>query len=315
MNGEKSWVGVDICQAVLDVYVAPAAQALQYPNTEAGVEQFIKQLQQLCPQIVAFESTGGLERLLVHGLQQHQIPAARINPRKIRAFATAVGKAKTDALDAQVIAQFAQSLGTKAQKLPAREAEQLSELVARRRQLVTMRVAEKNRLSRASDAMREDISDHIEQLTERIERLERQIHHQGQQQADWQRKRALLLSVPGIGPASAALCLSELPELGQLDHRKIARLVGVAPINRDSGKHKGKRMISGGRTNVRCGLYMAALVAARHNPVIRQFYQRLRQRGKLHKVAITACIRKLIITLNAMIRDDSPWRPPSPQYQ
>lgn len=240
------------------------------------------------------------------------MPFAMINPRKVRALATALGKAKTDSLDAQVIAQTAQCLQLTPDEGADALTEQLSALVTRRRQVVEMLVAEKNRFSRAAEAVRQDLEEHIQQLQQRLEQLNHQIEQLSQQQAHWQAQRTLLLSVPGIGPATCGVCLAELPELGKLSDKKIARLVGVAPINRDSGKHKGQRCIEGGRAQVRAALYMATLVATRHNPVIRDFYQRLLARGKLKKVALTACLRKLLIILNAMLRSRCPWQPPTP---
>jgi transposase len=256
------------------------------------------------------ESTGGLERTVVSGLQSATIPIAIANPRKVKGFATALGKAKTDKLDAEVIARFAQSVNLQPQPQIAASAQQLSDLMHRRQQLVEIQVAEKNRLARASKTVQADIEEHLKQLEQRIESLNEQIQHLGQQQADWQRKDQILQSVKGIGSVTAALCLVELPELGKLNEKQIARLVGVAPINHDSGQHKGKRMIAGGRTRVRCGLYMATLVATRHNPVIRDFYQRLLAKGKLKLVALVACMRKLLVILNAMIRDNTLWQAP-----
>jgi transposase len=214
-----------------------------------------------------------------------------------------LGKAKTDKLDAQVIAQFAQAVQPQSHPAVAPQAQQLSDLVRRRQQLVEMQVAEKNRLSRASQTVESDIKAQIEEMTQRIETLNEQIQSLAQQQSDWQRKDEILQSVKGIGKVSSALCLAELPELGTISEKQIARLVGVAPINHDSGKHKGKRLISGGRTSVRCGLYMATLVAIRHNPVIQKFYERLLANGKLKKVALVACMRKLLVILNAMDGD------------
>jgi transposase len=254
------------------------------------------------------ESTGGLERLLVSSLHRLNLAVAIANPRRVKGFAIAIGKAKTDQLDAQVLAQFAQSVELRVQPMVTPEAQQLSDLVRRRQQLVAMQVAEKNRLTRASQAVQTDIKAHIEEMQKRIETLNEQIQSLAHQQRDGQRKDEILQSVKGIGKVTAALCLAELPELGTLSEKQIARLVGVAPINHDSGKHKGKRMIAGGRTSVRCGLYMATLVAIRHNPVIREFYQRLLANGKLKKVALVACMRKLLVILNAMIRDNKTWQ-------
>lgn len=311
MNSEKTWVGIDVSQDLLDLYVLPQELTLQQPNNEAGIQALIAQLAPLSPAGVVVESTGGLERLLVYGLQAASIPVAIANPRKVKGFAIALGKAKTDKLDAQVLARFAQSIELRLQPSVPPHAQHLSDLVRRRQQLVEMQVAEKNRLTRATETVQADIKDHIQQMQQRIETLNQQIQSLAQQQQDWQRKNTILQSVKGIGKVTAALCLAELPELGTLSEKQIARLVGVAPINHDSGKHKGKRMIAGGRTSVRCGLYMATLVATRHNPVIQTFYERLLANGKLKKVALVACMRKLLVILNAMIRDNKTWQAPA----
>jgi transposase len=311
MTPEKTWVGIDVCKDILDVYMLPQGLILQQPNTDIGVQTLIEQLQPNSPSLVVVESTGGLERTLVYGLQNASIPVAIANPRKVKGFAIALGKAKTDKLDAEVIARFAQTVNPRPSRIPEASSQRLSDLVRRRQQLVEMQVAEKNRLSRASKAVATDISEHIKQMQDRIESLNEQIQALATQQRDWKRKNEILRSVKGIGQVSAALCVAELPELGKLTDKQIARLVGVAPINHDSGKHKGKRMIQGGRTAVRCGLYMATLVATRHNPVIRDFYQCLLERGKLKKVALVACMRKLLVILNAMIRDDRTWQAPA----
>lgn len=310
MTLEKTWVGIDVSQDRLDVYLLPQGTTIQVANTEAGVQALIAHLQTTPPHLVVVESTGGLERTLVGGVQKAAMPVAVANPRKVKGFAVALGKAKTDKLDAEVIARFAQSVNLQPQPVIAAAAQQLSDLMHRRQQLVEIQVAEKNRLSRASKTVQADIEDHLKQLAQRLEALNQQIQALGQQQADWQRKDQLLQSVKGIGSVTAALCLVELPELGKLTEKQIARLVGVAPINHDSGKHKGKRMIAGGRTRVRCGLYMATLVATRHNPVIRDFYQRLLAKGKLKLVALVACMRKLLVILNAMLRDNKLWQAP-----
>ena len=311
MTSETIWVGIDVCQDSLDVYLLPQEQSLQLPNTELGVQTLVEQLQPLTPTLVVAESTGGLERVLVCGLQGASIPIAIANPRKVKAFAIALGKAKTDKLDAQVIARFAESVKPEPLPIVKPEAQQLAALRRRRQQLVAMQVAEKNRLSRATEIVQADIEEHLEQIEQRLKSLNQQIQTLTQQQSDWKQKDSILQSVTGIGKVTSALCLAELPELGTLSEKQIARLVGVAPINHDSGKHQGKRMIQGGRTSVRCGLYMATLVATRHNPVIRNFYERLLDKGKLKKVALVACMRKLLVILNAMLRDNKPWQAPA----
>jgi transposase len=311
MTPEKIWVGIDVCKASLDVHLLPQGITFQVPNSDTGIQILVERFQTPPPHLVTIESTGGLERSLVGALQRAAIPLSVVNPRKVKGFATALGKVKTDKSDAQVIARFAQSVNLQAQVPIETTAQQLSELMHRRQQLVEIQVAEKNRLARASELIRADIEEHLQQLGQRIEALNGQIQTLGQQQADWQRKNQILQSVKGVGSVTAALCLVELPELGKLNEKQIARLVGVAPLNHDSGKHKGKRMIAGGRTRVRCGLYMATLVATRFNPVIRDFYQRLLSKGKLKPVALVACMRKLLVILNAMIRDNKTWQVPS----
>lgn len=304
---QETFVGIDVCQSYLDVHIAPQGKSYRLENNLSGVEELVTRLKAVAPELVVLESTGGLERLVVGKLQAAQISVALVNPRKVRAYATALGKAKTDSLDALVLADFAKSIRPSPQQQIDESDQRLVDLVTRRRQLVEGRVAEKNRLSRAPKSVKEDIEDHIEYLDERIKILDQEIK-QLTQQSQFVDKQKILMSVPGMGPATSAVCLAELPELGTLTEKKIARLVGVAPINRDSGQHRGKRMIEGGRAHVRAALYMATLVATRHNPIIRQFYQRLLARGKLKKVALTACLRKLLIILNAMIRDASLWR-------
>ena len=304
---QETFVGIDVCQSYLDVHIAPLQKSYRLENDLCGVEELVTRLKAVAPELVVLESTGGLERLVVGKLQAAQISVALVNPRKVRAYATALGKAKTDSLDALVLADFAKSIRPSPQQQIDESDQRLVDLVTRRRQLVEGRVAEKNRLSRAPKSVKEDIEDHIEYLDERIKSLDQEIK-QLTQQSQFVDKQKILMSVPGMGPATSAVCLAELPELGTLTEKKIARLVGVAPINRDSGQYRGKRMIEGGRAHVRAALYMATLVATRHNPIIRQFFQRLLARGKLKKVALTACLRKLLIILNAMIRDSSLWR-------
>ncbi|MDJ0702667.1 MAG: IS110 family transposase [Leptolyngbyaceae cyanobacterium MO_188.B28] len=311
MTSEKTWVGIDVSKASLDVHSLPQGIAFSVSNTETGMMELIQRLHPLAVSLVVLESTGGLERMSVSALQKADIPVAMVNPRKVKGLAISLGKAKTDKLDAYVLAQFAQTI--QPQPLPKikANAQQLSDLTRRRAQLVEMQVAEKNRLSSAPVSIQSDIKAHLKQLKERIEALNAEIQTLTQAEENWSRKQEILISFKGIGPVTSALCLAELPELGTLTEKQIARLVGVAPINHDSGQNKGKRMISGGRASVRCGLYIATLVATRFNPVIKAFYQRLLERGKLKKVALIACTRKLLVILNAMIRDNKTWQAPA----
>ena len=311
MTLEKIWVGIDVSKEHLDVHVLPQGLTFQLSNTNAGIQTLVAQLQPLAPTLVVLESTGGLERSVVCQLQAVSIPVAVANPRQVRGLATGLGKAKTDQLDAYILARFAQTVQPQPKAPVEAIARQLSELVRRRRQLVEMQVAEKNRLSSAPLSVRADIDAHIEQIQQRVNHLNEQIQTLAKTQKNWQRKDEILQSVKGIGPVTSALCLAELPELGQLSDKQIARMVGVAPLNQDSGNYKGKRRIAGGRTAVRCGLYMATLVAVRHNPTIRAFYQRLLDCGKLKKVASIACMRKLLVILNALIRTNTLWHPPA----
>jgi transposase len=312
MPPTKNWLGVDVCQAWLDIHDLNNQTTSRLPNSAEGITKLVNQSKRLIPVQVVLEATGGLERPLIQALQKVGIPVSVVNPRKVRYFASAIGKAKTDALDAEVLARFGSSIDPRVQAPSSEAGRQISELVRRRQQLVEMTVAEKNRLSReTSDRIRRDMKDHLSEMSKRIEALNQEIQQLTQTQPDWRRKNEILRSVKGIGPVTASLCLAELPELGELSDKQIARLVGVAPINRDSGQHRGKRMIQGGRTNVRCGLYMATLVATRHNPVIRDFYQKLLGRGKLNMVALVACMRKLLVIVNAMLRDDKLWQSPA----
>ena len=304
----ETWVGIDVSKARLDVCLWPQRKFLQYPNTETGVQELIAELQVVMPTLVVVESTGGLERLVLTQGQAAAIPIVRVNPCQVKGYATALGKAKTDQLDAEVLARFAQNVELEQRPILSAEAQQLLDSTRRRQQLVQIQVAEKNRLSSAPPIVQNDLQEHIDQLQERITKLNQQIQSLVLKQPGYERKRSILLSTKGIGEITADLCLAELPELGSLSEKEIARLVGVAPINHDSGQHKGKRMIQGGRTSVRNGLYMATIVATRHNPVIRGFYERLLAKGKVKKVALIACMRKLLVILNAMIRDDKPWR-------
>ncbi len=311
MSETTIWIGIDVCQAWLDVHQHPSGEYVRQPNTETGIAALIGTWPTDGTVQVVAEATGGLERPLVAACHGAGIAITIVNPCRVRDFAKSQGKAKTDQIDAAMLAQFASISNLAPQVRVATAAQTLSDLVRRRGQLVQQQAAEKNRLSRAPATVRADIEEHLAELKARIARLSTQIAAVTEQQADAPRKRLILLSVAGIGGITAALCLAELPELGQLNSKPIARLVGVAPINHDSGKHRGKRSIQGGRTSVRCGLYMATFVATRCNPVIRSFYQRLIARGKCHNVALIACMRKLLVIINAMIRDDQTWREPA----
>ncbi len=259
--------------------------------------------------LIVLEATGGLETELIIQLQAALLPVALINPRQGRDFAKATGKfAKTDAIDAQVLAHFGEVIQPQVLPIESELARQLGELVSRRRQLVEMQTAEKNRRTRSRGKALADIEAHIEYLDKRLEQLNQEIESMTQNHSEWMEKVDLLKTTPGIGQVISTTLVADLPELGQLTAKQISRLVGLAPINHDSGQHKGKRMISGGRAHVRATLYMGAVVAMRHNSAIKAFYDRLVERGKSKKLALTACMRKLLVILNAMIRDKRPWQ-------
>ena len=312
-NTNQCWVGIDVSQAKLDLCLWPQAELRQYANTLEAIERLIVDLQNDQPALVVLEATGGLERLVLSACQAADIPIARVNPRQVKGFAQALGKAKTDTLDAQMLAQYAEKMTPLPQVAISAQEQTLVDWVRRRRQLVGMQVAEQNRYHRSAACIEADIQAHIDHLEAQIQAASAMITQLIQAQPDFPAKQAILRSVKGVGDATIALFLAELPELGQLSHKQIARLVGVAPINHDSGQHKGKRRIQGGRATVRTGLYMATLVATQYNPVIRGFYQRFLEKGKLKKVALVACMRKLLVILNAMMRDRKPWQDPLPQ--
>ncbi|AFY30573.1 transposase IS111A/IS1328/IS1533 [Calothrix sp. PCC 7507] len=308
MENIAQWVGIDVSKATLDVYIRPMGKAFSVANTEVEISHLVEELKSANLNLIVLEATGGLETELVIQLQAAFLPVALINPRQGRDFAKATGKlAKTDAIDAKILAHFGEAM--KPQRLPieSETARQLSELISRRRQLVEMQTAEKNRRSRARGKALADIEAHIEYLEQRLKQLNQEIEELTQNNQQWIDKINLLKTTPGIGQVISTTLVSDLPELGKLTAKQISRLVGVAPINHDSGQHKGKRMINGGRAHVRATLYMGAVVAMRHNPVIKAFYERLVERGKSKKLALTACVHKMLVILNAMVRDNLPW--------
>jgi len=309
------WVGIDVSKTTLDVYIRPIGKAWKIANTQVEIAGLVEQLKTYDLNLIVLEATGGLETEVVIQLQAALLPVAVINPRQGRDFAKATGKlAKTDAIDAQILAHFGEALKPQLLAIESEQARQLGELISRRRQLVEMQTAEKNRQTRARGRALADIEAHLEYLAKRLDSLNQEIDELTQNNTQWIAQVNLLKTTPGIGTVISTTLVSDLPELGKLTAKQISRLVGVAPINHDSGLHKGKRMISGGRAHVRATLYMGAVVAMRHNPVIKSFYQRLVERGKSKKLALTACVRKMLVILNAMVRDNLPWHiPPSGQ--
>jgi len=310
MTEAQIYVGIDVSKDTLDVAVAPSGQQWRVRHTEEGFGPLVERLQGLTPALVVLEATGSLEVPVAAALGAAGIPLAVVNPRQVRDFARATGKlAKTDKLDAQVLALFAQRVRPSARPLPDPQTQELNALLARRRQVVAMLVTEQNRLGTALPNVRPGIEEHIAWLEGKLGGLNDGMGKLLRESPLWREKEDLLRSVPGVGPVLTLTLLAELPELGTLGRRQVAALVGVAPFNRDSGTLRGKRSVWGGRAKVRAALYMAALVAARFNPVVRAFYQKLLAAGKPKKVALTACMRKLLTILNAMLKHHTPWQP------
>jgi len=308
------FIGIDVSKARLDVAMRPSAEKLSVSNDEAGIQALVKRLSELKPVLIVLEATGGLERSVSGTLGSAQLPVVVVNPRQVRDFAKALGQlAKTDRIDAEVLAHFAEVIRPPLRPLPDKVSLELRALIARRRQLIEMMVAEKNRLSAASKAVRKRIEAHIRWLETELDRADKDLDQSIRQSPIWQEHQDLLRSVPGIGPVVSRTLLAELPELGRLNRKQIAALVGIAPLNCDSGTFRGRRGIWGGRATVRAVLYMAALVASRRNSVIRNFYKRLRDKGKAPKVALVACMHKLLTILNAMIKHKTRWSEIIPQ--
>ncbi len=314
MEQKPTYIGIDVAKAQVDVAVHPTGMRWQAPSTEEGVQELISRVEALQPTLVLLEASGGLEIPLVAALANAHLPVVVVNPHQVRDFAKATGRlAKTDSLDAQVLAHFAEAVRPEPRPLPDTEARALAALLARRHQLISMLVAEKNRLGKALPSVRSRIQTHITWLERELEDTDDDLQTMLRQSPVWCEKENLLRSVPGVGPQLALSLLAYLPELGTLDRKRIAALVGVAPFNRDSGPFRGRRKVWGGRVRVRTALYMATLVASRHNPVIRAFYQRLLAAGKPKKVALTACMRKLPTILNAILKNSTPWQAAIPQ--
>jgi len=307
---KEVFVGIDVSKMQLDVAIGKDGAFWNVTNESEGIQELVERLKAVSPTLVVVESTGGLETPVVAEMAAAGLSVAIVNPGRVREFAKSVGLlAKTDKLDARLLTRFAAAVKPPASRLPSEEEQYLTGLVRRRRQLLEMRTAEKNRLNTTRIALRERIDNHIAWLNKEVEALEDEIDDFIRQSPLWAKKEVILKSTPGVGPVTSCTLLSELPELGQLDRKKIAALVGVAPMNKDSGPRRGKRSIRGGRVSVRSVLYMAALTATRFNPTIRAFYLRLLENGKEKKVAIIACMRKLLVILNAMLRDLEPWHP------
>jgi len=309
-SGVEHFIGIDVSKSTLDVCILPANQALQTSNDEAGIHQLIDTLRELRPTLIVLEATGGLETPLACELGATGLPVAIINPRQARDFAKATGKlAKTDRIDAGVLAHFAQVLQPPVRPLKDAESRALDDMLNRRRQLVTMRVQEQFRLgSAASPLLKKSLAAHIAWLDKQIDEVDGDLERQLRASPLWRAKDELLRSIPGVGPVTSLTVLAKCPELGNLSRRQIAALAGVAPLAHDSGKLRGKRFVWGGRAALRAVLYMAALAAMRCNPTIKAFAARLRAKGKPGKVVLVACMRKLLTIMNAMLKTETPFR-------
>jgi transposase len=307
---KKCHIGVDVSKEMLDVFIRPSGKFMQFHNTIAGIKKLTKKMQVLSPELITMESTGGYEKPLANTLSRLQLPVCVINPRQVRDFAKSLGRlAKTDKIDAEVIALFAEKVSPAPRVFNNEQQQTLANQSARRRQLIDMITMEKNRLDKASKDIQISIKRIIRVLEKELEVVTQALRTLIHVEPELAEKEALLLSVKGVGPVVAAELLAELPELGCLRAKQVTALAGLAPYNRDSGRLRGQRSIWGGRASVRRVLYMATLTATRHNATIRAFYERLCQAGKKKMVAITACMHKLLIIVNAMIKHKKPWQP------
>jgi transposase len=314
-NTAQQWIGIDISKASLDVFVQPTGAHWQVPNTQPHIDALTEQLAASHAERIVLEASGGYEVALAAALATRELPVVVVNPRQVRDFARATGQlAKTDQIDAQVLARFGEAIRPQLRALPDATTRAVRALVSRRRQLQQMLTAEQNRLVSAAvqdapEPLRDQLSEHIEWLRRQLADIDDDVQRQLRESPVWREREDLLRTIPGIGPVTSSTLLSQLPELGQLDRKAIAKLVGVAPLNHDSGTIRGRRRVWGGRGGVRAVLYMAALVATRCNAPIRDFYQRLRAAGKPAKVALVACMHKLLVLCNSILRSATPWRP------
>jgi transposase len=308
---QESFVGIDVSKNTLDLRIEPVGQSLRVAYDDAGVSEICQRLTEVSPTLIVMEATGGLETRLASELAAQGLPVAVINPRQARDFAKATGQlAKTDQVDAAVLAAFAQAIRPAVRPLKDADTRELGDLVTRRRQLVAMRVQETLRLGTAnSKALQKNLKSHITWLDKQIAKLDDELTQRLRNSEVWKAKEDLLRGIPGVGAVTSLTMLAKCPELGQLNRREIAKLTGIAPLANDSGKHRGKRFIWGGRADVRAVLYMATISAIRCNPAIKAFAERLKQTGKPAKVVIVACMRKLLTIMNAMIKSNTPWTP------
>ena len=313
MTAAEVFVGIDVSKARLDVAVGSAGELFAVDNDARGIAELAGRLRKLGPELIVLEASGGLETALVGELAAAQMPVVVVNPRQVRDFAHARGQlAKTDALDARILALFAQRMRPPVRELPDEQTRQLQALVTRRRELVEMLSAERNRLASVPAVLHREIRAHVRWLQARLKQRDHDLDHMLRNSPLWREREDLLSSVPGVGPVLCATLIAGLPELGRLNRHQIAALVGVAPYPHDSGKLRGRRTVWGGRAHLRATLYMATLVGVRYNPALRSLYCRLLERGKAKKLALVACMRKLITTLNAMLKHRTHWSAPCP---
>lgn len=306
----KCFVGIDVAKAELVVAIVPQGEVFTVPNNPAELETLSTRLRKLRPERVVLEATGGYETLAATTLAAAKLPVAVVNPRQVRDFGRSTGQlAKTDRIDAGILAAFAQAVQVETRPLPDDAVRALQAVVSRRRQVVEMLTAERNRLHLADKTVAPSIREVIRVLERQLQDMDKDLQQRLRQSPVWREAHDLLKSVPGVGNVVATTVLALLPELGHLNRKAIGKLVGVAPLNRDSGQYRGKRKVWGGRAAVRAALYMAALVGSQYNPVLKSFYDRLLDAGKEKKVALTACMHKLLTILNAMVRDRTPWQP------
>ena len=314
----QQWVGIDVSKATLDVFVQGSGAHWQVANRQTQLDGLVEQLLALAPERIVLEATAGYEAVVVAHLASRELPVVVVNPRQVRDFARATGQlAKTDRIDAQMLARFGEAIRPELRTMPDATTRAMRALVSRRRQLQEMLTAEQNRLISAAvqdapEPLRDQLGEHIEWLRRQVADIDDDLQQQLRDSPVWREREDLLRTIPGVGPVTSATLLSQLPELGQLDRKAIAKLVGVAPLNHDSGTLRGRRRVWGGRSAVRAVLYMAALVATRCNERIRDFYQRLRSAGKPAKVALVACMHKLLVLCNSVLRSATPWRPVTP---
>ena len=302
------WVGVDVSKGRLDVAVRPGDEAWSVENGKAAIKALTRKLKKLCPQRIVLEATGGYEYELARCLGKAGLPVAVVNPRQVRDFARATGRlAKTDPIDAKILAHFAEAVKPQCRAIKDRQLDELDQLVTRHRQLVEMIVAERNRRMSLRGEAQNDIDVTVRFLKGRLQQVDERLKALIEGNTEWNRKAELLNSVPGVGPVLISSMIAELPELGTMNRKQIAALVGVAPFNNDSGKSQGRRHVWGGRAHLRALLYMSVVAGLRFNPTVRAFYQHLRQAGKAPKVALVACMRKLLVRLNAMVKAAQPW--------